>query len=249
LLAIPDVQTLKTAWAPFWKIGVPAIMTQLATPIGNAYVTGAFASYGDEAVAGWAVVGRLMPLAFAAIFALSGAIGPIIGQNYGAGNRDRVVLALREAQVFCFAYVLGVWFLLFIGADFLVSAFGATGDAASLINAFCVIVAGSFVFNGFLFVANAAFNNLGYALYSTVFNWGRATLGVVPFVYFGGLWFGVTGVLYGWGLGAVAFGVVALIVAFRTVKTMDMDTENEPETLPQTPAVAHSPFSSGKSVS
>lgn len=65
-------------------IALPAIMTNVATPFGYAFVTEAIARFGDSAVAGYAVVGRVIPVAFGIVFALSGAIGPIFGQNFGA---------------------------------------------------------------------------------------------------------------------------------------------------------------------
>ncbi|MEN0087839.1 MAG: MATE family efflux transporter [Pseudomonadota bacterium] len=245
LFALPDRSHLRDAFGPFWKIGVPAILTQLATPVGNAYVTQAFASYGDDAVAGWAVVGRLMPLAFGAIFALSGAVGPIIGQNYGAGNRSRILAALRDGMIFTMVYVLVVWAILALLRGQIAEAFDTSGQARELVELFCLVVAGTFFFNGALFVANSAFNNLGYAFYSTVFNWGRATVGVIPFVYLGGLWYGAPGVLVGWGLGAVVFGVVAVLVAFRTMRTMELDNELASEAYPVPPA-SSSALSSGK---
>ena len=66
------------------------MLANIATPFGNAIVTAAIARYGDSAVAGYAVIGRIVPLAFGAIFALAGSIGPILGQNFGAGRFDRV---------------------------------------------------------------------------------------------------------------------------------------------------------------
>ena len=95
-------------------------------------------------------------------------------------------------------------------------AFSAEGVTADVVRLFCSYLAGSFVFAGLLFVANAAFNNLGHPLLSTVFNWGRATLGTIPFVTIGAHW-GPRGVLIGQALGAVAFGVAAVTVAFRVL--------------------------------
>ena len=69
---------LALGFAPLRRVSVPAILTQLATPIGSAYVTKSMAEFGEAAVAGMAIVGRMTPVAFAVIFALSGAIGPII---------------------------------------------------------------------------------------------------------------------------------------------------------------------------
>ena len=37
---------------------------------------------------GMSVVGRITPFAFAIVFAASGAVGPIIGQNLGAKKYD-----------------------------------------------------------------------------------------------------------------------------------------------------------------
>ena len=42
-----------------------------------------------------------------------------------------------------------------------------------MVFAFCYVGAAGFMFNGMLFVANAAFNNLGRPLWSTAFNWTR----------------------------------------------------------------------------
>jgi Na+-driven multidrug efflux pump len=88
-----------------------------------------------------------------------------------------------------------------------------------LVGLFCRWLAGAFVFSGFLFVANAAFNNLGHPLLSTLFNWGRATLGTIPFVTIGRA-HGPTGVLYGQALGSLVFGLAAMIVAFRVTGRM-----------------------------
>src|SRR5690606_32386129 len=99
LLALPALPQLLAESRPFFAIGIPAVMTQLATPIGNAYVTHSVAGFGDDAVAGWAIIGRLVPVAFGTIFALSGAVGPIIGQNYGARLYDRLYLTLRDSLI------------------------------------------------------------------------------------------------------------------------------------------------------
>lgn len=243
LVRWPSGANLRAAIRPFLAIGIPATLTQLATPVGNAYVTYEIARFGDEAVAGWAVIGRLIPVVFGVLFALSGSVGPIIGQNVGAGLFERVRETIRDSLRLLLVYVVAAWILLALFRHQVAGIFGATGEAAALIEFFCLVVAGSFLFNGALFVANACFNNLGHATYSTLFNWGRATLGVVPFVWLGGRYFGATGVLAGWGLGAILFGAGAIIVCFRVLDRMvargAVPGENPP------PA-ANSPFSSGK---
>jgi len=232
---------------PFMVIGVPAVLTQIATPIGNAYVTASIAEFGDDAVAGWAIVGRLMPLAFAAVFSLSGAVGPILSQNYGAQNFARVTKTMWDSLLFGLLYCLGIWIILALTWTYIAEAFSAEEDAKMLIRFFCLFVAGSFIFNGALFVANAAFNNLGFAIYSTVFNWGRATLGVIPFVYIGKAW-GPEGVLAGWGLGGIVFGILSVVVCFRELKKLPQKARLEEEGLTTIPS-GNSPFTSGRGAS
>ncbi len=232
---------------PFLTIAIPAIATQLATPVGNAYVTRSIAEFGDDAVAGWAIIGRVLPVAFGVIFALSGSVGPILSQNYGAREFARVSSTMRDALLFTLIYCVSIWALLALANPWIISIFDATGEAARLVEIFCLFVAGSYLFNGALFVANAAFNNLGFPLHATLFNWGRATLGIIPFVMVG-RHFGAEGVLIGWGLGAVVFGLGAAAMAFYQIQKLPErnDFDDDSTNLPPT---ANSPFTSGKGAS
>jgi len=198
----------------------PAVLTNLATPIGASYVTHSMAAFGTAAVAGQATIDRLSPVAFGLVYALTGAVGPILAQNMGAGRPDRVNAALRDSLIFVACAVLGAWAILAAAQSLVVLAFSAEGETAVLIRLFCSWLAASFLFTGALFVANAAFNNLGFPLLSTGFNWGRATLGTIPFVTIGA-GYGPAGVLIGQAAGSVVFGVAAVLVAFRVVRRLD----------------------------
>ena len=197
---------------PILAIALPAIITNTATPIGNAIVTTGIAQYGEDFVAGFAVIGRLTPVCFAVIFALSGAVGPIIGQNFGAERMDRVKETLNNSLLVTTAYTIAVCILLYFVQDYVIQGFSLQGDAAIIVAAFCTYVALTFTFNGALFVANTSFNNLGKPLYSTALNLGKATLGTLPFVYLGSQWYGALGVLYGQALGNVLFGILGTLV-------------------------------------
>ena len=72
-----------------------------------------------------------------------------------------------------------------------------------------------------MFVSNAVFNSLGFAFYSTLLNWGRSTLGVIPFVLLGANWYGAKGVMAGYGLGAVLSGLIAIALCYRVVNRVE----------------------------
>lgn len=212
-----DLSALREDIRPIFAIAGPAMVTNIATPIGNGVVTRAIADFGDSYVAAWAVLGRLIPVAFGMIFALSGAIGPIVGQNFGAREFVRVKESLTKALLFCGLYVVSLSLLLFALKEQIIVIFAMQGDGAELIRFFCSYIAVFFVFSGALFVANASFNNLGKAKYSTLFNVGKATLGTIPFVYYGALWGGVEGVLIGQVMGSIVFGTLGVWTAYRLV--------------------------------
>ncbi|MEM9550905.1 MAG: MATE family efflux transporter, partial [Pseudomonadota bacterium] len=214
----PDLGGLLRDLRPVLAIATPAIMTQLATPVGQAYVTRSMAAYGEAAVAGMAIVSRLTPVAFGVVFALSGAVGPIIGQNFGAERHDRVKNAYRDALVFCAVFVVLVSALLFALRAPIAGLFEADGITLQLVYLFCGPLALAFFFNGVIFVSNAAFNNLGHPFYSTWINWGRHTLGTIPFVLLGSLIFGATGVLIGQAVGGLIFAIVAFVLARRVTE-------------------------------
>lgn len=200
------------------RLAIPAVLTQLATPLGAAYVTRAMAQFGEAAVAGMAMAGRLTPVAFAAVFALSGAIGPIIGQNFGARRHDRVLAAFRDGMIFTAVYVIGAGAVLFAMRGLLADLFQADGVSRDIVFLFCGPLALAFFFNGAIFVSNAAFNNLGHPFFSTLVNWGRQTLGTVPFVALGAAWWGAEGVLIGQAAGGVVFGIAAVVLALRVMR-------------------------------
>lgn len=77
--ARPSLGLIKRDAKAVLALAGPAVLTNVATPVGSAIMTREIAKYGTEAVAGMAVIGRLTPVAFSVMFALSGAIGPIIG--------------------------------------------------------------------------------------------------------------------------------------------------------------------------
>jgi Na+-driven multidrug efflux pump len=165
----------------------PAILTNLATPVGSAFVTRHMAAFGADAVAGQATIDRITPVAFGLVYALSGAVGPILAQNLGAGRIGRLRETLRDSLLFVVVAVCAAWAILAMLQNLIVAAFSAQGVTADLVHLFCSWLAGGFLFTGALFVGNAAFNNLGFPLLSTAFNWGRATLGTIPFVAWGAM--------------------------------------------------------------
>lgn len=218
--ARPSFDLVRRDIGAVFAIAGPAMMTNVATPVGSAIMTREIAKYGTEAVAGMAVIGRLTPVAFSVMFALSGAIGPIIGQNAGAKLFDRVKGAFTEGIKFMAAYVIVVSAALFLLRAPIADMFMAQGETRTLIYLFCGPLALAGFFNGVLFTSNAVFNNLGHPIYSTWLNWGRHTIGTWPPIVILSS-FGASGVLIGQALGGVIFAAIAFMLVRRVNAQLD----------------------------
>ena len=214
LVAWPRAKAVLSDLAPIMTIALPVILTNIAAPVANIYTMRIFSEFGSEVIAAFAIIDRVTPVAFGVLFAMSSAVGPIVSQNYGAKLFPRVRDTLTSCYAVAGAYVALVWAALFFGSHAIVSLFGAQGETAALVIFFCNWGATAWFFLGCIFTANAAFNNLGFPVLSTVFNWGRATLGTIPFVTLGAKFWGPTGGLMGIVAGAALFGGFAVMTSY-----------------------------------
>jgi putative MATE family efflux protein len=218
LVALPRFDSVIRDARSMYGIAVPAILANIATPIANGFMMGLVARFGDAALAAFAFIDRIVPLAFCGLFALSASVGPILGQNWGARRFDRLRQILQDALVFTGIYVVAVWVILLVARNLIPLIFNVSGTTTGELIVFFILVSGpTWLFLGGLFVSNAAFNNLGYPLYSTLFNWGRASLGTLPFAVVGARIAGVEGMMVGILLGAFVFGVASALTAFWAV--------------------------------
>lgn len=230
-------------------IAIPVLLTTMAAPVGAAFITRMISGFGDSYIAGFAVIGRVIPVTFAMIFALSGAIGPIIGQNYGAGNFKRVSLAQTNALLFGTGCTLIACFVVWISTDWISGIFNLQAEGTSLFIFYWTFVSWSYVFLGAQFIANASFNNLGKPVWSSLSNWGRVLGGTIPLSWLGAKYMGVYGVLIGEAIGTVLAGTLALMISRSLVVRL------QPEFAPDIPdgqvgsCIAVAPLSSGLAVS
>lgn len=218
LVARPSPAAIRAAVIPFAAIAVPTIATQMATPAGNYLLTKVMAQFGDDAVGAWAVVSRLTVLVFGGIFSLSGAIGGIFGQNYGAGYYDRIRSTYSDAIKFCLVYSAVAWALLALASPYVADAFKLEGQGRDVLSSFTSIGVGGFIFVGMLFVSNAAFNNLGQPTRSTLLNWSKDGLLAWPAAVALASVFGAPGVIYGQALSGMLVGIGGVIWGWHYIR-------------------------------
>ncbi|RMT59424.1 Membrane protein [Pseudomonas coronafaciens pv. atropurpurea] len=201
-----------------FRIALPAMAANLATPVGLAYFVASLSAFGTSALAAMAVLDRVVQFSYCAFFALPGALAPVLGQNIGAQRDDRVSAAIVFTRKLVICYGLAVWLLLVLCGGMIADLYQLDGDARALFLAFCHFGGGLWVLIGLDFVAISVFMTMNRSWWVPVFAWLRATAGTVPFVLAGIHWFGSSGAFPGMLAGNAIIALISIGTASRTAK-------------------------------
>ena len=217
LLARPSWGRFRRDLGQIVFYAMPAVLTSVAAPIGLAIVTRLITKYGTEAVAGLAIIGRLAPVIFAVVNALSSALGPIIGQNFGAGRHDRVRQAYFDGIKFLAVYTVVAILFLLLFRNQIADIFSVEGKTRDLLLFYSGPYALINFANGMMIVTSAAFINTGHPAWSTKLNWARNTLGMIFFGVSGSWLFGFYGLAAGILLNSALFAWLSHLLAVRFI--------------------------------
>lgn len=206
-MLISDFKSLST-------LALPSMLTNLSAPASAAFATSQMARFGTDAVAAASVIGRLTPVAFAGLYGLSGAVGPVASQNMGAGNFHRVRETLTGSAKFVVVYVIPVSILMFLSQDTIIGIFNLHGDAAELLNFYATFVVGSYLLFGLQLSANPVFTSLRHPGFATLSNIVRDLLLAIPLIFLLSAEFGARGVLAGQAVANALAGILAFATAY-----------------------------------
>jgi Na+-driven multidrug efflux pump len=195
------------------RLGLPAMLGNLATPFSISYLLLTLAGFGAPVLAAMAVIDRLLQFGYCLYFALPSALAPVLAQNLGAGCDGRAQAALAFTRRLVILYGLAVWAGLALAAPVLINLFGLPPGAWPLLRLFCQVGAGLWIAFGLDFVALSMFLTMGRPWWVAAFAWLRGTLGTVPFVYLGGRYYSSNGALLGMWLGNALVATLAIITA------------------------------------
>lgn len=213
-----DRERLMKSWRACMAIGLPATGNNAIIPMTVTLITGVIAQYGPEAVAAFGVASRIESVMMVAPMALSGTIGPFVGQNIGAGRKDRVIEAMQVSFRFCILVGLGLAaFLALIGPS-LGRAFGESARVAEVTALYFWIVPLCYGLWGVNAVGVGMFNALGRPMPAVVLTLVRMLALMLPLALLGSHLFGLPGVFGAVMLSNMIGGVVAWMWAMHTAR-------------------------------
>jgi putative MATE family efflux protein len=209
------VSDVLASWGRILKIGVPAGITQLITPLSTAIITSIVAGFGVAAVAGYGVATRLEMMAIIAVMALGSSLVPFLGQNWGAGLRPRVSAGVKSGLVIAGLWGVFVWLISLVGGNWVAAAFDPNPEVIEVVRSYLLIVFPSLAFQGILFVTTSALNALHKPMQSLALSVLRMFVLYVPLALAGAAYIGLLGVWWA-ALASNTIAAVVGVVWFRS---------------------------------
>lgn len=217
---LPNLTDMLDSWREILRIGLPAALGNAVNPIGISIVTAMLAVYGAETVAGFGVATRLESFASIPMLALSGSIGPLVGQNWGAGKFDRVREAIRFAMLICFVWGVATAAIFAFAAGPLSAQFSDSATVTEEARLYLWIVPVTLAGYGVTIVAAGAFNALGRPILGLGLYLIRTAALYVPLASIATLLFATTGVYAAIAVTNVLAGIAVYFATFRWLDRM-----------------------------
>ncbi len=194
----PRFPELWASWKEILHVGFPAMGAKITLPLGAGILTKIVAAYGPSSVAGFGAASRIEIFALMPLSALTGAMGPFVGQNWGALRFERIRESLFQGGAFvCFWGIFSLGVLAFFG-EFLGSLFSKDPEVLRVMRFYFRVVPLGYGGTGLLLLATSVMSVLRMPFYavgvtlvhtfafSLLLAWGGALLFGLPGI-FGGL--------------------------------------------------------------
>lgn len=216
---------LLDSWGRILHVGVPAIASNLLSPMTVGVITSLVAVYGPASVAGFGVASRVEAVIMIIIFAVTSSVGPFVGQNFGARRLDRVREFARQSDRFCIFYALLAAVVLAIVSRPLAAVFNPNPDVVATARLYLLIVPFSLSGFGVMLTAVAAFNALGRPLPATGMTFIKLFLAYIPLAWLLSSLLGIEGIFVANAAAHLSFGVVGYVWFHRVLKRIESRAE------------------------
>lgn len=219
---IPSFQSVLNSWRQILFIGVPTAGSKIALPIAAGVLTSIIANYGSEAVAGFGIATRIEVFTLMIVIALAGAMGPFIGQNYGARKFNRIQLGIRTGYRFSLIWgVIATLVLASFGGN-ISSIFSDDPAVISVARMYLIVVPVGYTAYGFLMIATTAMSVLKKPYHAALMTFTQIFVFSLPLAYLGSFFVGLWWVFLALPLSYIIVGFIARLSLSRIISRIEL---------------------------
>ncbi len=211
-----------------YAVGFPAILMQCIGSVMQFGMNMILNSFTETAVAVMGVYGRLQSFIFMPVFGLNQGVLPILGFNYGAKNKKRLMETYKKGFIFAFAIMAAGLLVFQLFPHEILSAFNAQGNQDMYDIGIPALRAVSWCFlpASYGIMTSSVFQGTGHGFLSLWSSLIRQLIGVLPLAYVLGRLYGLNAVWWSFPLAEI-LGTTYLIIAFVWLYKRDISKLEE----------------------
>tara|TARA_R110002072_G_scaffold113986_1_gene243828 strand:- start:17671 stop:18618 length:948 start_codon:yes stop_codon:yes gene_type:complete len=243
-LISPDMNGFFGSCKDILHVGMPAIASNLVSPIGMSVITRLLAGHGAVVVAGFSVASRIEAMIIMILFALSMSVAPFVGQNWGRRAFERVKLALKLANGFVLIWGALAYGFLYFSAAFLVSLINDDPAVIEAATWYLLIAPLGVGFMGVMSNSTSAFNALGKPMPPLIISILQMIVVGIPLALVGDHFYGYPGIFAGVVTTVILLGGVSWLWLHlqigRDIKIANAEVVQSPARVSGSPSPVHS---------
>jgi len=214
------------SWKRVLYIGIPTAAARMIIPVGLGIITRMLSEHGPEAVASFGVSSRIEFFALSVVTALSVVLGPFVGQNWGAGMKERARKGVRYSSLFSMLWGALLWAALALFGRSLGSLFNQNPEVIDGIALYLRVVPIGYGVQGMLLLIASTLNVLNRPLLSAGLRVLQMFVLFVPLALLGSHFFGVAGIFAALPASYLVSGVLSHLLLKRV---MGIKSDPDPE--------------------
>jgi len=166
-----------------YSIGLPSIVMQSIGSVMTATLNQILMAFSSTAVAVLGVYFKLQSFVFMPIFGLNNGMVPIIGYNFGARIKERVMKVIKITILYAFLIMSTGTIIFWTIPDLLLKLFSASEDMLSMGVPALRIISVHFPVAAFCIIIGSVYQALGRATYSLIISIMRQLVVLLPAAY------------------------------------------------------------------
>lgn len=192
-----------------YSVGLPAIVMQAIGTVMNMSMNGILSGFSTEAYTVFGLYFKLQSFVFMPVFGLTQGLLPIMGYNYGARNKKRLLSAMKLGCAIALVIMAAGMLLFLLLPDKLLGIFSASPALLEIGVPALRTICTCFIFAALGIVSSTLFQAVGKGTYSLVISLMRQLVVLVPMAWF---------------LAAATHNVTAVWWAFPIAETVSLVT-------------------------
>lgn len=195
-----------------YKVGVPSIMMMSLSSLLVMGLNSILVGFSNMAVSVFGIYYKLQTFVFMPVSGLTQGAMPIMGYNYGAGDKQRLSATLKSS-LFVAVFIMAVGnILFFLFPSKLLVLFDASEDMLSMGNMALRIISFSYIPAAFGFVFATLFQATGKGMHSLIIFLLRQFIIILPLSFLLSIPFGLIGIWISFPIAEIVAAIVSIIL-------------------------------------